>query len=131
MLIIVHVFSLSFTQMSVMPEASSALFMSQFSDEAVRDAIARVSILFSSRCNSSGSNVMRILPVKAGYLHKLSICLFGRSCVLRMRLKSSPRTRNLWLAHLSVKALKLPKFTALISCRLRFVILIALSSHAI
>lgn len=29
--------------MSVMPEASSALFMSQFSDEAVRDAIARVS----------------------------------------------------------------------------------------
>lgn len=29
--------------MAVMPEASSALFMSQFSDEAVRDAIARVS----------------------------------------------------------------------------------------
>lgn len=34
------------TQMSAMPEASSALFMSQFSDEAVRDAIARVSSAF-------------------------------------------------------------------------------------
>lgn len=33
--------------MSVMPEASSALFMSQFTDEAVRDAIARVSSLYS------------------------------------------------------------------------------------
>lgn len=33
--------------MSVMPEASSALFMSQFTDEAVRDAIARVSSLYA------------------------------------------------------------------------------------
>lgn len=44
-IITVHNFVLFviYTQMSVMPEASSALFMSQFSDEAVRDAIARVS----------------------------------------------------------------------------------------
>lgn len=32
--------------MAVEPEASSALFMSQFSDEAVRDAIARSSVVF-------------------------------------------------------------------------------------
>lgn len=29
--------------MSAMPEAASALYLEQFSDEAVRDAIARVS----------------------------------------------------------------------------------------
>lgn len=42
--------------MAVMPEASSALFMSQFSDEVVRDAIARVSLLFLPflpRCTAS------------------------------------------------------------------------------
>ena len=29
--------------MAIMPEAASALYLEQFSDEAVRDAIARVS----------------------------------------------------------------------------------------
>jgi hypothetical protein len=33
------------SQMSLMPEASSSLFMSQFTDAAVRDAIARVSLI--------------------------------------------------------------------------------------
>lgn len=32
------------SQMSLMPEASSSLFMSQFTDAVVRDAIARVSL---------------------------------------------------------------------------------------
>jgi hypothetical protein len=45
------------TQMAQQPEASSTLFMSQFTDDAVRDAIARVSLefvlSFKPRCKYS------------------------------------------------------------------------------
>lgn len=83
-----HALSLLFTQMSVMPEAASALFMSQFSDEEVRDAIARVS-LFSTRCKQRqqrcNMNVFLFNIAQAGYLHEPKICLSKRCCVFRMK----------------------------------------------
>lgn len=70
--------------MSVMPEASSALFMSQFTDEAVRDAIARVSSLYSVHVAPTTSTAMASGGEGKRYLQWLEICLFRRCCVLRI-----------------------------------------------
>lgn len=70
-----------------MPEASSALFMSQFTDEAVRDAIARVSSSYSVHVapTTGPAILVRWLRGESGrYLQWLKICLFRRCCVLRI-----------------------------------------------
>lgn len=102
-----------------MPEASSVLFMSQFTDEVVRDAIARVSSLYSVHVAPTTSPAM-LVPmargVKARYSQWLKICLFRRCCVLRIE---GRKWRNIfsWIQsaipnlapahHIQIRSLKL------------------------
>lgn len=70
--VLINPYGLSFhvihTQMSVMPEASSALFMSQFTDEAVRDAIARVSCY---SVHVAPTTALRFLCDGSGWKHDI------------------------------------------------------------
>lgn len=108
--------------MSVMPEASSALFMSQFTDEAVRDAIARVSSLYSVHVAPTTSTAMAS-GAKASdiYNGSRSVCSDDVVCLgLRkgseeiLSLEYNLRFPISLPAHL-IRSLKLEIFIALIS----------------
>lgn len=97
--------------MAVMPEASSALFMSQFSDEAVRDAISRVShsfsIQFTLQLSSSSECAMlcdivslRGTPSNWGiYTSRRYVYSGDVVCLGWMRRAFTENINNLWLSH--------------------------------